>query len=51
MAIDGLECLHETIFWLTQPDVRRDIDSALDEDARGETITGAELRSEFGLPS
>ena len=51
MAKDDLDSLHETIFWLTQPDVRRDIDSALEEDARGETMTGAELRKEFGLPT
>ena len=49
MAKDDLDSLHETIFWLTQPDVRRDIDSALEEDARGETMSGAELRAEFGL--
>lgn len=51
MAKDDLDSLHETIFWLTQPHVRRDIDSALEEDARGETITAAELRAEFGLPA
>lgn len=51
MAKDDLDSLHETIFWLTQPDVRRDIDSALAEDARGETMTGTVLRAEFGLPT
>jgi prevent-host-death family protein len=49
MAKEDLDSLHETIFWLSQPDVRRDIDTARGEAERGDTVSGTELRTEFGL--
>ena len=50
MAKEDLDSLHETIFWLSQPDVRRDIDAARVEAEEGLTASGAELRAEYGLP-
>lgn len=49
MAKEDLDSLHETIFWLSQPDVRRDIDAARDEAERGDAVSGTDLRAEFGL--
>jgi len=49
MAKEDLDSLHETLFWLSQPGVREDVEAARAEDERGETTSGAELRVEFGL--
>jgi antitoxin YefM len=50
MSQDDLDSLHETIFWLSQPRVQEDIAAADAEAADGRTISGAALRTEFGLP-
>ncbi|MQA36032.1 type II toxin-antitoxin system Phd/YefM family antitoxin [Modestobacter roseus] len=50
MAKSDLDSLHETIFWLSQPGVREDIESARREVAEGRTTGAGELRTEFGLP-
>jgi prevent-host-death family protein len=50
MAKEDLDSLHETLFWLSQPDVRRDIEAARRDNARGETTSAEELRAEVGLP-
>ncbi len=49
MAKEDLDSLHETLFWLSQPGVRRDIEDARAEAERGATTSGDELRAEFGL--
>jgi len=49
MAKEDLDSLHETLFWLSQPGVRRDIEAARAETERGDTTSGDELRAEFGL--
>ncbi|WP_448638674.1 type II toxin-antitoxin system Phd/YefM family antitoxin [Geodermatophilus sp. URMC 63] len=49
MAKEDLDSLHETLFWLSQPGVREDVEAARAEDERGETTSAAELRVEFGL--
>lgn len=49
MAKEDLDSLHETLFWLSQPDVRRDIDAARHEAEQGSTLSGADVRAEFGL--
>jgi prevent-host-death family protein len=49
MAKEDLDSLHETLFWLSQPGVRRDIKSARAEAERGQTTSGDELRAGFGL--
>ena len=49
MAKEDLDSLHETLFWLSQPGVCRDVEDARAEVERGETTSGEELRAEFGL--
>ena len=49
MAKADLDSLHETLFWLSQPDVGTDVDDARTEQREGRTATGEELRAEFGL--
>jgi len=51
MSADDLESLHETLYWLSKPGIRESIAKAEREYAAGETISGNELRAEFGLPS
>ncbi|MGY1736990.1 type II toxin-antitoxin system Phd/YefM family antitoxin [Geodermatophilus sp. SYSU D00684] len=49
MAKEDLDALHETLFWLSQPGVREDVERARAEGERGETTSGDDLRAEFGL--
>jgi PHD/YefM family antitoxin component YafN of YafNO toxin-antitoxin module len=42
--------LQETIYWLSQPGIREDIDAGRREYAGGETTAGDDLRAEVGLP-
>jgi prevent-host-death family protein len=51
MSADDLESLHETLYWLSKPGIRESIAQAEREYAAGETISGDELRAEFGLPA
>jgi len=50
MAADDLESLHETLFWLSQPGIHESLVEAEREYAAGETVSGEDLRAEFGLP-
>jgi len=50
MAKSDLDSLHETIYWLSQPGVRDDVEQARRELAEGRTVTASELRAEYGLP-
>ncbi|MDE8670516.1 type II toxin-antitoxin system Phd/YefM family antitoxin [Pseudarthrobacter sp. H3Y2-7] len=50
MSADDLESLQETIHWLSQPGIREDLEQARRDIATGETVSGDELRREFGLP-
>jgi antitoxin YefM len=50
MSADDLESLQETFYWLSMPDIRQSIAAAEREYAAGKTISGKELRAEFGLP-
>lgn len=50
MSVDDLESLQETIYWLSQPDIREDLARATRDIAEGATVSGDDLRSEFGLP-
>ncbi|OBI82124.1 type II toxin-antitoxin system Phd/YefM family antitoxin [Mycobacterium sp. E740] len=50
MSADDLESLQETLFWLTQRGIRDSIDAAEKEYADGSTVSGDDLRAEFGLP-
>lgn len=49
MAAEDLESLHETLFWLSQPGLRHDIEEARRPAERGEAASANELRAEFGL--
>lgn len=49
MAVDDLESLHETLYWLSQPGIRESVVEAEREHAAGLTTSGQELRAEFGL--
>ncbi len=51
MSEDDLESLHETLYWLSQPDVREDIDDARGALAAGRTTSAEDLRARFGLPN
>lgn len=50
MSADDLESLQETIFWLSQPGIREDLEQARRDIAESNTVSGDELRREFGLP-
>jgi prevent-host-death family protein len=50
MSADDLESLHETLYWLSKPGIRESIAAAEREYATGETTSGQDLRTEFGLP-
>jgi prevent-host-death family protein len=50
MSADDLESLQETVFWLSQPEIRDTIAAAEREYADGSTVSGDALRNEFGLP-
>ncbi len=51
MSAEDLESLQETLFWLQQPGVRDDLATGEREHEAGETLSGEELRSRFGLPA
>lgn len=50
MAADDLESLHETLFWLSKPGIGESVADAEREYAIGTTVSGEDLRAEFGLP-
>lgn len=50
MSADDLESLQETIHWLSQPGIREDLAQARRDIAEGTTVSGDDLRREFGLP-
>lgn len=43
------ESMRETLYWLSQPGVREDIDQAQEAHVAGETVSGQELRARYGL--
>ncbi|MEJ7834398.1 MAG: type II toxin-antitoxin system Phd/YefM family antitoxin [Nocardioides sp.] len=50
MSADDLESLQETIYWLSQPAIREDIEAARRDLVEGRTISGEQLRADVGLP-
>ena len=50
MAKSDLDSSHETVFWLSRPDVRDDVARARQELAEGRTVAVPDLRLERGLP-
>jgi len=51
MSTDDLESLHETLYWLSKPGTRESVAAAEREYDAGETVSGASVRAEFGLPT
>jgi antitoxin YefM len=49
MSADDLESLQETIHWLSQPGIREDLEQARHDIAEGNTVSGDDLRREFGV--
>ncbi|CAN5360819.1 type II toxin-antitoxin system antitoxin RelF [soil metagenome] len=50
MSEDDLESLQETLFWLSQPNVRGDIAEAEQAAKGGQTVSAADARARYGLP-
>lgn len=50
ISADEWESVQETLFWLSQPDAPADIAAADAESAAGETLSGEQLRAQYGLP-
>ncbi len=48
--MDEWESLQETLFWLSQPDIRERIQSADKDIEAGRVHTEAEIRAKFGAP-
>lgn len=51
MAADDLESLQETLFWLSKPGIADSVAAAEREHAAGQTVSGDDLRNQFGLPT
>ncbi len=50
MSADDLDSLRETLFWLQQPGVRKDLAEGEREYENSETLSGDQLRARYGLP-
>lgn len=51
IGAEDWESLQETLFWLSQPGIRDDVDQARREYGAGETLGEAEVRARLNLPS
>lgn len=51
MSADDLESLHETLHWLSKPDIVEEVRTAERRYLSGESTSGEDLRAEFGLPA
>lgn len=51
MSADDLESLQETIYWLSQTGIREDLKQARRDHDEGRTISGEDLRAQYGLPA
>ncbi len=50
VGADEWESLQETLFWLSQPGIRKDIAQADREHAAAETLTVEQVRTRLGIP-
>lgn len=50
MSADDLESLHETLHWLSKPGILGELADAQHRQDEGDTVSGEDLRAEFGLP-
>lgn len=51
MSAQDLESLQETIFWLSQQGVLDDVRAAASDLESGSTLSGGDLRAQYGLPA
>lgn len=51
MSADHFDSLHETLYWLSRPDVRETVAEADVAITSGDTVSSAELRKQLGLPA
>ena len=50
MSEDDLDSLHETLFWLSQPDIRQDLAESRQAVEDGQTVSAKDVRARYGLP-
>jgi antitoxin YefM len=50
IGIDEWESLQETLFWLSQPQIRESLAEAREDVAGGRVFSEEQIRSEFGIP-
>lgn len=50
VGVDEWESIQETLFWLSQPDVRESLTSARADVTEGDVFTEEQIRSEFDVP-
>lgn len=50
VGADEWESLQETLFWLSQPGIREDIDQARREHSDGRALSEDDIRAEFNVP-
>lgn len=50
MAAEDLESLHETLFWLSRPGFREDMEQSAADEAADNVVGSDEVRSRLGLP-
>lgn len=50
LSAEEFESMQETIFWLSQPGIREDIEQAEQEVRAGRTFGEDEIRTKFGVP-
>ena len=48
IGADEWESIQETLFWLSQPGIREDLDQAQRHSARAETLGEADVRARYG---
>ncbi|MDQ6752550.1 MAG: type II toxin-antitoxin system Phd/YefM family antitoxin [Actinomycetota bacterium] len=47
---DEWEALQETLYWLSEPNIREDLARAKEEITAGRGLTEEQIRAEFGVP-
>ncbi|HKX16236.1 MAG TPA: type II toxin-antitoxin system Phd/YefM family antitoxin [Propionibacteriaceae bacterium] len=50
IGIDEWESLQETLFWLSQPQIRESLAEAREDLAAGRVFSEEQIRAEFGVP-
>jgi len=50
IGTDEWEALQETLFWLSQPNIREDLAQGQKDIAEGKGLTEEQIRAEFGVP-